>query len=70
MDIMNLVEKLARLSPSKGVIENNRLGQGCDSSAGMSWIESFATYDAWSPLLRFSQALMSSNRKILNVLVL
>ena len=26
MDIMNLVEKLTRLSPSKGVVENNRLG--------------------------------------------
>ena len=24
--IMNLVEKLTRLSPSKGVVENNRLG--------------------------------------------
>lgn len=26
MGIMNLVEKLTRLSSSKGVVENNRLG--------------------------------------------
>ena len=26
MGIMNLVEELTRLSPSKGVVENNRLG--------------------------------------------